>query len=86
MRYILTAIIIILFIVTPAMANTNYNYTIKHSLDLKTDGDFTFNSTIVTPAQGNVDISLAGEGKAELRSILEIIESRIESSNWFDLF
>ncbi len=86
MRFILITIILILSIVSPVFANSSYNYTLNHSVELKLDGDYTFNSTVRTPAQGNADISLAGEGKAELKSILEILESRVETGNWFDLF
>jgi hypothetical protein len=86
MKYIITTVLLILFIVTPAMANSSYNYQINHSVELTLDGDYTFNTTVQTPAQGNVTTDLAGVGKAELRSILEIVESRIETRNWFDLF
>ena len=86
MKKIILIALILLFIATPVLANESYQYTVKHKVELQLDGDFTFNSTITTPAQGNVDIGLAGEGTAYLLSDLEIIESRIVSSNWFDLF
>ena len=84
---VLTVVLILILILAPVtMANESYHYTVKHKVELQLDGDFVFNSTITTPAQGNVDIGLAGEGTAYLLSDLEIIESRIVSSNWFDLF
>ncbi len=86
MRKILIVLVLILLIATPVMANSSYTYTVKHHVEVQLDGEFDFNSTIITPAQGNVDVSLSGEGKASLLSILEIIEQDHVSSNWFDLF
>jgi uncharacterized membrane protein len=82
----LLIVLALLLIAVPASANSSYTYTVKHHVEVQLDGEFDFNSTIVTPAQGNVDVSLAGEGVASLLSILEIIEQDQVSSNWFDLF
>ncbi len=86
MKRLLIIITVILLIATPVLANASSEYTVKHDLIVTLDGDFNFNANVFTPAQGGLDLSLDGIGKAYIESRLVIASVENVSSNWFDLF
>jgi hypothetical protein len=86
MKRLLIIITVILLIATPVLANTSSEYTVKHDLIVNLDGDYNFTANTYTPAQGGVDLSLDGIGKAYIESRLVIASVESVTSNWFDLF
>ena len=83
---IMLILLVVVLVATPAIANSSYTYELNHSFDLQMDGEFTFNSNVVTPSQGAVDMALDGTGTAALSSQLSILEVNQVSANWYDLF
>ncbi len=86
MKRLLIIITVILLIASPVIANTNSEYTVKHDLIVRLDGEYKFNANVFTPAQGGLDLALDGIGKAYIESRLTIASVATVSSNWFDLF
>jgi hypothetical protein len=86
MKRLLIIITVILLIATPVLANTNSEYTVKHDLIVKLDGDYELKANVYTPAQGGMDLALDGIGKAYIESRLVIASVETVTSNWFDLF
>ena len=83
---IMLILLAVVLVAAPAVANSSYTYELNHSFDLQMDGEFTFNSNVVTPSQGAVDMALDGTGTAALSSQLSILEVNQVSANWYDLF
>ena len=83
---IMLILLVVVLVAAPAVANSSYTYELNHSFDLQMDGEFTFNSNVVTPSQGAVDMALDGTGIAALKSQLSILEVNQVSANWYDLF
>ena len=86
MLILLVVVLVVVLVAAPAVANSSYTYELNHSFDLQMDGEFTFNSNVVTPSQGAVDMALDGTGTAALSSQLSILEVNQVSANWYDLF
>ncbi len=80
MRYILTAIIITMFMITPVTAQSFY-----HEVTIELNGDYEIKTNVRIP-DASSEIDLKGVGRAFIHSKLIIMPEKEELKSWWNLF
>ncbi len=79
MKILITALLLIVLIATPALAN-NYFY----EMSVQVDGDFVFKNTLNMPeVQSNTELEGKGKAKIALKIIVQDVR---DLADWWNLF